>query len=190
MGLASVTGAVVLAQGSLAADHVTQAAVQPRCVYTTTTTTCVAAGSSVDLQRVSNLVTPYVELLEEFGLNPPSRFFLSGASAPPRTYLKLSIPAGSPSPPAVVNQQIATVIAGPRPCSTKNGWVLTSVRHARALLTWWLLRQVIGLEPARVTSTQGSWLVSDQSSQWVLSNYAAIADCARAVQIPALYAKK
>ena len=185
VGLASVAGAVVLAHGSLALDQIAQPATQPRCVYTSIATTCVAADSHIEASRVSNLVTGYVELLQEFGLNPPTRFFLTGSSAAPSTYVALAVPAGSSSPTSTLNQQIAAGIAGPRPCARSDAWVRTVVQ-ARALLASWLLRQVTGSVSAKATAARRSWLVSDQSSQWVLTNYAAIANCDRAVKIPEL----
>ncbi|KYH43437.1 hypothetical protein AZH51_16935 [Branchiibius sp. NY16-3462-2] len=186
--MVSVAAAVVLAQRGL--GQVAQPVIEPRCVYTATTTTCAPAGSSVDLQRVSNLATPYVELLQEFGLNPPSRFFLTGSTAAPATYVRLALPAEFDSPAAAVNRQLATTIAGPRPCASCDQLVRTSVAQARALLTWWLLRQVIGSVPVRMTRAQASWLVSDQASQWVLANYSAIANCNRVIRIPMPFATR
>lgn len=188
LGLVAVAAAIVLAQRGL--GPVAQPVIQPRCAYTATTTTCVPAGSSVDLQRVSKLATPYVELLQEFGLKPPSRFFLTGSSAAPATYVRLALPAEFDSPAAAVNRQLATTIAGPRPCASCAQLVRTSVAQARALLTWWLLRQVIGSVPARVTSAQSAWLVSDQANQWVLANYSAITNCDRVIRMPVPFATR
>lgn len=138
---------------------------------------CVTGESAADPAKVSADVAPYVELLQEFGLAPATRY-LVGASSASAGFAPMRMTEDDARD--VRPGDVAASLAAPVSCSS----CPTAVR-AQRLLSWWLLRQVENRSPAGLSRAQVAWLVSDTASRWVYRDYAAVVACAGGVRIPA-----
>lgn len=187
VGLAMVACSAAVAVDMPMPVEARTTSVSPSCVDAVTTTTCVGLPSRVSAQQLSTVLFPYVELLQEFGLNPPSRFFATVSDDVPRGFTRVVAPAASSPDVATLNRVVADTIAAPVDCPF-DAPLAHSAMQGRSLLAEWLLHQVTGAVPHGSTAAQRSWFASNASNEWVLANYPALAACSPRSSLPAVFA--